>query len=264
MSNIEVNQSSGWSIGMFDLTGCAALVTGAASGLGRAIATGFARFGADVALLDLNEAASIAAAEELRETFGIRAVGLSADVVNADQVAAAAATARAEIGNLNILVNAAGNNCRKPLTDLTLEEFRLVLATHVEGTFNCTKAVAPDMLERRNGAIINIASAMSSVGMENIAAYASAKGAIVQFTKVAALEFARHDVRVNAIGAGFFDTPLTRQHSDEMRKRIEGRTPQRRFADPEEIVGPAVFLASKASSFVTGATLVCDGGWTVQ
>jgi NAD(P)-dependent dehydrogenase (short-subunit alcohol dehydrogenase family) len=120
------------------------------------------------------------------------------------------------------------------------------------------------MQQQRNGSIINIASILGHIGVREVTAYAAAKGALVQLTKAFALEMASFGVRVNAIAPGYIDTPLTRQHPEETRRRIESGTPLGRFGRPEELIGPAVFLASEASSFVTGCSLIVDGGWTAQ
>ncbi len=249
---------------LFDLTGKIAFVTGGGSGLGFAVARGFAGFGARVAIADINGEAAKSSAEAIAKETGHDAMGFEVDVTRPEMVEKAHLQVRSSWGGVDILVNAAGINCRKPFLDLSLAEFEHVMATHVSGTFLCTKTIAPDMIAKRAGAIINFASIMAHVGWENVSAYSAAKGAIVQFTKVSALELAPHGVRVNALAPGIHDTPLTRQHSPETRRVLIESTPMGRFAMANEIIGPAVFLASAASSFVTGTSLITDGGWVAQ
>ena len=137
-------------------------------------------------------------------------------------------------------------------------------AVHVRGAFLFARDVGRCMRERKSGSIINIASMLGHVAAQNVAPYAAAKASLVQITKVLALELASHNVRVNAIAPGYIDTPLTRQHAPEVRRRITDTTPLGRFGEAHELIGPVVFLASNASSFVTGSSLLVDGGWTAQ
>lgn len=249
---------------IFDLSGRVALVTGGASGLCRAIAWGFACHGADVALVDRDTSAVAACAEEIAAATGRRVRGFNADVSEEREAAAAVGEAAGVFGRIDVLVNGAGHNIRKPLLEYSQAEFDSLLHVHVRGAFLFCRAVGRGMQERKSGTIINIASVAGHVGMPNIAAYAAAKGALVQLTKAFALEMAPFGVRVNAIAPGYIDTPLTRQHAPEARRRAETATPLGRFGRADELIGPAVFLASEASSFVTGCSLLVDGGWTAQ
>lgn len=248
----------------FDLSGSVALVTGGASGLCKAIAWGFACHGADLALVDRDAAAVAACAEEIATGTGRRVRAFRADVSDERDVAAAVEQAGAAFGRIDILLNGAGHNIRKPLLEFSQAEFDSLLHVHVRGAFLFCRAVGGGMQERREGSIINIASIAGHVGMRDIAAYAAAKGGLVQLTKAFALEMAPFGVRVNAIAPGFIDTPLTRQRPPEGRRQIEAASPLGRFGRADELIGPAVFLASRASSFVTGSSLVVDGGWTAQ
>lgn len=248
---------------LFDLQGQTAFVTGGGSGLGRAMAWGFACYGANVVILDRDADAAAACVDEIVHGTGCRGWAFRCDVSEEAAVGEAVASALAAAPSIDILVNNAGHNIRKPLLDYTLAEFDSLHAVHVRGTFLMTRAVGPRMLARGTGSIINIASMLGHVAAPHVAPYAAAKAAIIQLTKVLALELAPH-VRVNAIAPGYIDTPLTRQHAPEIRTRITDTAPLGRFGEAAELMGPALFLASSASSFVTGTSLIVDGGWTAK
>ncbi|MFN8525087.1 MAG: SDR family oxidoreductase [Chloroflexota bacterium] len=247
--------------GLFDLTGLVALVTGAASGLGRAIARGAAAHGARVVLADLDRAGC----EETAGLIGSAALAVvGVDVVDYEQCERMAADAARESGRVDMSFNVPGINVRKPALEMTPAEFRRVLDVNLVGVFHCARAVGRLMVEQRGGRMVNIASIHGHGGLEGQAAYASAKHGVVGLTKVLALEWAPFGVRVNALAPGYVHTSLTAPvRADGARYgELTGRIPMHRFAEPEEMVGPALFLVSDASSYMTGASLIVDGGWT--
>jgi gluconate 5-dehydrogenase len=249
---------------LFDLTGKAALVTGASKGLGRAMALGLARAGCDLALC-ARDAAGLRETREAAEKLGVRAETFAMDVLQKKSVKRAVDAVVAFFGKIDILVNNAGVNVRKTTLDLSEEEWDRVLDTNLKGYFLVAQAVAPHMIRRKSGKVINISSIFGAVGMNNQLAYACSKGGINQMTKVMAIEWAPHNVHVNAIGPTYFETPLVATlRNDPVRFRfINERTPMGRWGQPEELEGTVVFLAARASDFITGQTIYVDGGWTI-
>lgn len=249
---------------IFNLDGRTAVITGGASGLGRSIAWGLASFGADIALLDLNgeEAAKVASA--IQTDLGRKAASFAVDMRDEASVNHAFSCIEGAFPTLDILVNGAGHNIRKAMVRMSQTEFDSLYEVHVRGAYLASKAAIPIMQRQNRGSIINIASIAGQVGIPEVVPYAAAKGALIQMVKALALELATSGIRVNAIAPGYIDTPLTRQHTEAVRKSVSAQIPLNRFGNPEEMIGPAIFLASDASSYVTGATLLADGGWTAQ
>jgi NAD(P)-dependent dehydrogenase (short-subunit alcohol dehydrogenase family) len=253
-------------IKLFDLTGRAAIVTGGSKGLGEAIAAGLASAGADVLLTSRNEEASAAAAQRIAADFGVRVIGIGADVTDEAAVGRTVERALKEFGKVDVLVNNAGINIRGPIDELSPEQFKEVHDINVYGLWLCARAVVPHMKERRSGRIINLASTLGVVGLANRTPYASSKGAVVQMTRALGLELAPWNINVNAICPGPFLTPMNLPiaETEEAQKFIVGAVSLGRWGRLEEIQGAAIFLASEAASYMTGSLVTVDGGWTAH
>jgi 2-deoxy-D-gluconate 3-dehydrogenase len=247
----------------FDLTGRVALVTGGNGGLGRSMALGFANAGASVAIFGRNEAKNAAVLAEL-QAAGVRALALRVDMTNDSERDAAFAQVEKALGPVHILVNNAGAGVFKPALAETREGWQEILDINLTSMFLMSKTAALSMLNRKAGKIINIASMYSLFGSGGVPAYSASKGAVVQLTKSLAIEFAPHHIQVNAIVPGFFETELTAPiKAMPLYREVVQRTPAGRWGNPDECAGAAVFLAAPASDFVTGASLVVDGGYSV-
>lgn len=248
---------------LFDLTGRVAIVTGAGRGLGRTMARALAAAGADLMLASRTEAELLTLQAEVRE-LGRNAEILLTDVTVEGSCRELVTGTVSRLGRLDIFVNNAGINIRKPVLELSFEEFEDVQKTNLGGYFLCAKAAGEHLVGQGSGKVINISSIMGHVGLPTQAAYASSKGAIEQLTKVMALEWAASNVQVNSIAPTYFETPLTRPLFDDPERNafITDRTPMGRWGQPHELAGAVIFLASDASNFVTGQSLIVDGGWT--
>jgi gluconate 5-dehydrogenase len=253
-------------VSQFELTDHVAIVTGGSKGLGEAMAAGLASAGANLLLVSRNEQEAKNAASKIAQEYPVRALGMAADVREESQVIAMTQLAMDEFGRIDTLVNSAGINLRGPIEELTLEEFRQVQNINVDATWLCCKQVAAEMKRRQYGRIINIASTLGLVGLANRTPYASSKGAVVQMTRALGLELAPDKITVNAICPGPFLTEMNLPiaESEEAKKFVVGATAMERWGQLQEIQGAAIFLASSASSYVTGSMLTVDGGWTAR
>jgi len=246
----------------FDLTGKIALVTGASYGIGYAIASGYAKAGATIVFNDINQDLvdkGIAA----YAADGIKAHGYVADVTNEDQINAVVAQIEKEVGVIDILVNNAGIIKRIPMIEMTAAEFRQVIDIDLNGPFIVAKAVLPGMIKKGAGKIINICSMMSELGRETVSAYAAAKGGLKMLTRNIASEYGEFNIQCNGLGPGYIETPQTepiRVKGHPFNEFIIAKTPAARWGKTDDLIGPAVFLASQASDFVNGHVLYVDGG----
>jgi gluconate 5-dehydrogenase len=252
---------------LFSLEGKGTIVTGAGSGLGRAIAEGAARVGAPVVCADLDAGAAGETADRIH-TEGGRAFPVRVDVTSAESVRQMVAESLSLLGGrIDVSYHMAGiQPGRKPALAVTGDDLARGWDVNVRGLFYCCQQVGSVMLAQGKGSIVNAASIMSRISARNNVAYANTKGAVATITQTLALEWSARGVRVNALAPGFMRTPLTAQIQADAAwtRRVEERTPIGRMGEAEEIVGPALFLGSDASSYVTGILLFVDGGWTAM
>ena len=252
---------------MFDLTGKVAWVTGASYGIGYAIASGLAKAGATIVFNDIKQEL-VDKGVAAYAADGIEAKGYVCDVTDEDAVQALVKTVEAEVGVIDILVNNAGIIKRIPMCEMSAKDFRQVIDVDLNAPFICSKAVIPSMIEKGHGKIINICSMMSELGRETVSAYAAAKGGLKMLTKNICSEYGEKNIQCNGIGPGYIETPQTaplrERQADGSRHPFDafiiGKTPAGRWGKTDDLVGPAVFLASDASNFVNGHVLYVDGG----
>lgn len=251
---------------MFRLDGRVALVTGGSKGLGRAMALALSEAGARVALCSRNLAEVNQTAEDLAATTGNEVIGVQADVTDRLSILAMIDACQARLGPVDILINNAGVNVRKPTAELTEDDWDYVIDISVKGSFLCSQAVMSGMIERQWGRIVMLGSIMSHVAIPGRAAYASAKTGVLGLTRALALEGAPHGVTVNCLCPGVFATPMNLPllNDSVAFQTFLGKIPMGRWAQPEELGGVIVYLCSNASGYMTGTTLTVDGGWTAQ
>jgi NAD(P)-dependent dehydrogenase (short-subunit alcohol dehydrogenase family) len=251
---------------LFDLSGRVALVTGGGGGLGTLVAKTLAGAGAKVALLARSQDACERTAETIRQEGG-QAFICTADVTDAEQIGRAVASVAKEAGPIDILVNNAGVTSPKSFMDLDIETWDRIMDVSAKGAFICMRAVAPSMMERRSGVIINMGSILSTRGLANRSAYCAAKAALANLTRAAAVEFGPYGINVNALAPTVIVTDLNRelvQTQPQLYQAIIDRTPLGRLGELEDLRGAVLFLASPASAFVTGQILHVDGGYTAS
>ena len=250
----------------FKLDGKTALVTGGARGLGKTMATALAEAGADIALTGRSIESCQAAAKEIAEATGRTVRAFAGDVTIASDVARLHADVVAACGDVDILINNAGTNIRGTLDQLSEADWDSVIDTNLKGPFLCAKAFAPGMIRKGWGRVINLASIMSVVALPGRTPYASSKAGVLGLTRVWALEWAGKGVTCNAICPGPFATDMNRQllNDPQAYQQFVANIPMGRWGELGELTGAIVFLASDASSFVTGSSLFIDGGWTAR
>lgn len=250
---------------LFELQGRRALITGGNSGVGEAMARALGLAGAQVLLVARRDAELQAAAQRL-QADGIQARHLAADLTDIPGLRRVAQAAEEQLGGVDILVNAAGVNLRQPFGDVTPEAWQTQIALHLSAPFFLTQALAPGMATRGWGRIINIASLQSWRAFPNSAPYGAGKGGVVQLTRAIAQEWSSKGITCNAIGPGFFPTPLTAAvfNNPELAARNAAQTCAGRNGTLQDLYGATVFLASEASSYITGQTLMIDGGFTAK
>lgn len=247
----------------FDLTGNTAVVTGASTGIGKAMTLALASAGADILLVDHSPKSETA--REVIE-LGRRAATIAVDLSAMESIELIAKKALAEFGKIDILVNNAGIIRRNPAIDATEQDWDDVMAVNAKTVFFLSQAAARDMMKRKRGKIINVASLLSFQGGITVPSYAASKGAVAQTTKAMANEWAQHGINVNAIAPGYIETNNTKAlREDPLRsKTILERIPAGRWGKPEDLQGAVVFLASRASDYVNGHVLAVDGGWLAR
>jgi NAD(P)-dependent dehydrogenase (short-subunit alcohol dehydrogenase family) len=250
----------------FKLNGKTALVTGGARGLGKTMATALAEAGADIALAGRSRKSCEIAAKEIAGATGRTVRGFGADVTSGADVEHLHADVTAACGDIDILINNAGTNIRGTLDQLSEADWDSVIDTNLKGPFLCTKAFAPGMIKKGWGRVINLASIMSVVALPGRTPYASSKAGVLGLTRVWALEWAGKGVTCNAICPGPFATDMNRQllNDPQAYQQFVASIPMGRWGELDELAGAVVFLASEASSFVTGTPLFVDGGWTAR
>lgn len=250
----------------FRLDGRVALVTGGNRGLGKQMATALAEAGAQVALTSRKADDAQSVAGTIQNASGQTCRGYRCEITDPAQVENLAQQVLSDFGQVDILINNAGVNIRRPIENLSLDEFKLVQDTNVTGPWVLCRALAPHFKQRKYGRVINIGSTLSIISIADRTPYATSKGAILQMTRTLALEWAPYGITVNCVMPGPFGTEMnqTLLENPEAYQSFIAKIPLGRWGDIEEIGGIAVFLASDASSFITGAAITIDGGWTVQ
>jgi 3-oxoacyl-[acyl-carrier protein] reductase len=243
-----------------EFEGRVALVTGAASGIGRACALELARGGADVALVDVAAESQLAQVENLLKAAGGRVLSFRADVAEHERAARVVEEAAARLGRLDVLVNAAGVTADAPLWEMSEEQWRRVLDVNLKGAFSYTQAAARHFRAARAGKVVNVASVEAMRGRFGLANYAASKAGLVALTRSTAAELGRYNVNVNAVAPGFIRTPLVERLTDKVREQAARDSVLGRIGEPEDVAHAVAFLCSERARYITGAVLVVDGG----
>ena len=246
----------------FRLDGKIALVTGGGSGIGKALALGFANAGAKVAVAGRRVERLEETVEEI-EKLGSEGMAVRCDVTRKEEVERMVEAVVERFGRIDVLLNAAGVNRRMPSEEVPEEVWDVILDTNLKGTFLCCQAVGKVMMRQGGGKIINIGSLTSQIGIGMISPYSASKGGVLLLTRALAVEWARYNINVNCIGPGYFRTEMTQAlfENEEWKRRALRRIPMRRFGELDDLIGAAIFLASDASDYVTGQIIYVDGGF---
>jgi NAD(P)-dependent dehydrogenase (short-subunit alcohol dehydrogenase family) len=249
----------------FDLSGKVAIITGAGRGMGYHIALALAKYGSDLVICSRTTSELEKTKEEI-ERFGRKVLILRMDVTKIPEIHFMVEESLRTFGHIDILVNNAGVNIPQWAVDVTEETWDQIINTNLKGLFFCAQAVGKVMIQQKKGKIINISSQSGSVGIPQRAAYCSSKGGVNLLTKVLAIEWAKYNIHVNAIAPTYIETPMTKPmlEKDEFRNFVLGNIPLGRVGKPEDVIGAVIYLASEASSMVTGHVLLIDGGWTAH
>jgi 3-oxoacyl-[acyl-carrier protein] reductase len=242
-----------------ELIGKVALITGAAQGIGKAVALLLAQNGADLVVSDINLEKAEETAKEM-ESMGRKAMAIKVDVANYTDVDRMIQAVMERFGHIDILVNNAGIARDKLILRMTEEDWDAVLNINLKGTFNCTKAVIKHMAKQRSGKIVNIASVVGEMGNAGQANYAASKAGVIGFTKTIAREFAQRGINVNTISPGYIQTPMTDGLSEKVKEELKRLIPMERLGQPEDVAYAVLFLVSEASSYITGQVLNVNGG----
>jgi 3-oxoacyl-[acyl-carrier protein] reductase len=242
-----------------NLKGKVALVTGAAQGIGKAIALLLARNGADIVISDINLEKAKETAKEI-EAIGQKAMAIGTDVANLGNAEQMVQSVVEHFGRIDILVNNAGITRDKLLLRMTEEDWDAVIDINLKGTFHCTKAVIKFMSKQRYGKIVNIASVVGEMGNAGQANYAASKAGVIGFTKTIAKEFAQRGININAIAPGYIQTPMTEALPEKVKEELKRLIPMERLGQPEDVAEAVLFLISDASSYITGQVLNVNGG----
>ena len=248
----------------FSLEGQTALITGSGRGIGKGLATALAKAGADIVVLDIVEENVRETAKSLESITGIKAYPCVADLSKIEMIPKYVQDILGDCGKIDILINNAGIQVRKPALEFTLEEWNRVVTIHLTASFAMAHAVVPGMIERGGGKIINVASLNCVMAVPHIIAYTAAKSGVAGLTRSMAIEWSQYNIRANAIGPGFCRTALTEKlfQDPEKVKWVMDRIPMKRLVEPENDLGyVVVFLASEASCYITGQIIFVDGGW---
>lgn len=251
---------------LFNLSGNVAIVTGSGRGLGESMAFGLAKADADaVVIVDIEKELAAETAKKIEDNIGVGTLSMEVDVACKEDVNKMVERTLNKFGHIDILVNNAGINIKKPISEMTVDDWSEVMDVNVTGMFLCSKMVGKEMVEAERGKIINIASIYGKVGsfLHDAIAYNTSKGAVINFTRSLAVEWGEHNINVNAIGPANILTDMTRSQlkNQQYYNAVMERTPLKRLGRPQDVVGSVIFLASQASEMVTGQVLYVDGGW---